>query len=708
MAALTAWSYGVAAIAYAVYCAYFARASATRHAGHHTDAKSGLWPGRLSSHLMAAALAASALWGLAGASFGFTGRPAYLAIYLFSEPLRYGCWYAFLLLLIWPGDRAVPRPVYLVSAAAVITVGGLLIQGMALAQVSATAELARLVLLHSLSMAVMALVLLEQLFRNASEDTRWGIKPLCLGLGGVFAFDFYMYAEAVLFNRIDGDALGIRGLVNVTAIPLLALSTARSKGWLARVRLSRQAAFQSASLLLAGIYLLLVAGAGYYVRSFGGDWGRALQLALLFAGLLLLLLLTLSGSMRATLRVLLGKHFFRYRYDYREQWLRFTRLLSERGSREEVGQQVIRALADMVESPAGMLWLKDTQRAGYIQAARWNMPVVDMVEIDTSALCEFMAARAWILNLDEYRLYPARYDNVEVPSWISQIPGAWLIVPLMAGNEMTGFVILAESRTRTDVNWEVNDLLRTGGCQAASFLTQIQTTEALLEAGKFDAFNRMSAFVVHDLKNIVTQLALMLRNAERHRDNPEFQQDMLMTVEHSVERMRQLMLQLRQGATPPEAMHGVDLAPIIERIQLAKRSQGREISAQIIERPVARGHEERIERVIGHVVQNALDATVRAGAVAVDLRCEGGEALIEVRDTGEGMTAEFVQERLFKPFQTTKAAGMGVGAYESAQYVRELGGRITVESETSVGTTIVIFLPLVAAAASPALQGVRA
>ncbi len=696
MAALTAWSYGFAGIAYAVYGLYFARGAVARS----PDGRS-----KNSSRSMISALAVSALWGLAGSGFGFTGGVAYLVVYLFSEPLRYACWYAFLLFLIWPGDKTAPKPVLLASIALAIVAGGVLIQGLALSRVSFAAELSRVSLLQSLSMAVMALVLLEQLFRNASEDTRWSIKPLCLGLGGIFAFDFYMYAEAALFNRIDGDALGIRGLVYATAIPLLALSTVRSKGWLARVRLSRQAAFHSASLLLAGVYLLFVAGAGYYVRTYGGDWGRALQLALLFAGILLLLLLAFSGSMRATLKVLVGKHFFRYRYDYREEWLRFTRLLSERGSREAVGQQVIRALADMVESPAGTLLLKDVQRGGYVQAARWNMPVVAELESDASALCTFISARAWILNLEEYRAHPARYNHVALPAWLAHIPNAWLMVPLMAGSDMTGFVILAASRTRTDVNWEVNDLLRAGGCQAASFLGQIQATEALLEAGKFDAFNRMSAFVVHDLKNIVTQLALMLRNAERHRGNPEFQQDMLMTVEHSVERMRQLMLQLRQGATPPEALQGVNLAPIIERIQVAKRNQGREFSVRIVERPVAKGHEERIERVIGHVVQNALDATGDDGEVHLELRCQNGEALVEVRDAGEGMTAEFVQERLFKPFQTTKAAGMGVGAYESAQYVRELGGRITVESEINVGTTIVIILPLVAIAANPAPVG---
>ena len=180
-----------------------------------------------------------------------------------------------------------------------------------------------------------------------------------------------------------------------------------------------------------------------------------------------------------------------------------------------------------------------------------------------------------------------------------------LIIPLMVGREMTGFVILTSARTRIDVNWEINDLLRTAGCQAAGFLARMQATEALLEARKFDAFNRMSAFVVHDLKNIVTQLSLMLRNAERHRDNREFQQDMLMTVEHSVERMRQLMMQLREGATPPGTACGVSLPDVIERIGRSKMEQGRTVEIAIGERVATRGHEERLERVIAARIRAA-------------------------------------------------------------------------------------------------------
>jgi putative PEP-CTERM system histidine kinase len=229
----------------------------------------------------------------------------------------------------------------------------------------------------------------------------------------------------------------------------------------------------------------------------------------------------------------------------------------------------------------------------------------------------------------------------------------------------------------------------------------------LLEARKFDAFNRMSAFVVHDLKNIVAQLSLMIRNAERHRDNPEFQSDMLMTVEHSVERMKQLMLQLREGATPVEAPRTVELAPLIRRVVDHKSGQEPEPEVELDDRVAVRGHEDRLERVIGHIVQNAIDATDSRGRVWIKLSRYEQQAQVEVGDTGHGMTPEFVRERLFKPFQTTKTAGMGIGAYESFHYLQELGGQVLVDSAPGLGTRLRVLLPLVAAdAGDPVLEPV--
>jgi putative PEP-CTERM system histidine kinase len=359
-----------------------------------------------------------------------------------------------------------------------------------------------------------------------------------------------------------------------------------------------------------------------------------------------------------------------------------------------MGQQVVRALADMLESPGGSLWMKSGSEAAFRQTACWNLASSPVKEEAESSFCQFLASSGWVINLEEFRTYSKRYGDLTLPAWLQELPQAWLIVPLTAGGEMIGFVVLASARTNIDVNWEVNDLLKTAGRQAASYLAQMRATEALLEVRKFDAFNRMSAFVVHDLKNIVTQLSLMLKNAKRLHDNPEFQQDMLMTVENSLDRMRQLMLQLREGATPPGTVVGVDLAVIVQRIASAALKRGRQLEMEQIDKVVTRGHEERLERIIGHVVQNAFDATDPSGRVWVKLDRASGQARVEIGDTGHGMSEEFVQERLFKPFQTTKQAGMGIGAYESFQYVQELGGKILVSSAQNKGTLVTILLPL--------------
>ena len=458
--------------------------------------------------------------------------------------------------------------------------------------------------------------------------------------------------------------------------------------------MSRAAVFHSAATVLAGGYLLIVAAIGYYIRFFGGAWGSALQLVALFAALIVFVALAVSGTVRSRLRVLVGKHFFSYRYDYRKEWLRFTAMLSPMGSPAEMGTLVIRGMADMVESPAGALWMRGPEQAEFVQAARWNVAAANDREPTDSAFARFLLDKGWIVDLEQCRNQPERYAGLALPAWLAAAQQFWLVVPLIVADELIGFVALSPPRTPVDLNWEVTDLLKTASRQAAGFLAQMRATEALLETRKFDAFNRMSAFVVHDLKNIVTQLSLMLKNAQRLRDNPEFQQDMLVTVESSLEKMRQLMLQLRDGEAPPGGQSGVDLVPIVRRIEAVAAERGRTVEVRVVDPVVTRGHEGRIERVLGHVVQNALDATQPTDRVWLTLARCSGQARVEIGDTGQGMSQDYVQTRLFRPFQTTKPTGMGIGTYESFQYVRELGGSISVETELARGTVMTIALPL--------------
>jgi putative PEP-CTERM system histidine kinase len=692
--AMTAWGYGLAGLAYSFFSLRLF------HLGYWRKPLDG------AGIAVLAAAAWSSLWAWLGLASASTQTSALLLMGVLADMLRYGCWFAFFLMLLRPRQaKELPDGMaWLAPVAVALMIAGLLLQSSAVLGAGVGAEPSRPALLSSMALPVFGLVLLEQLFRNLPEDSRWNAKPLCLGLAGVFSFDLYLYSQAVLFNRLDDDALSIRGAVNALMAPLLLLSTTRRSDWLSKIRISPKAAFHSASLLIAGLYLMFMSGVGYYVRYFGGEWGRALQLGLLFSALVLLMVLALSGALRARLRVFLGKHFFRYRYDYREEWLKFTRTLSALSSPQELEQQVIHGLADMVESPGGGLWVRGRGEPAFTQTARWNMAQTLAKEDACSPLCEFLSGGGWVINLEEYRSMPGRYGSLTLPVWLRELAQAWLIVPLSVGEELIGFVVLASARARVDVNWEVNDLLKTAGRQAASFLAQMQAAQALLEARKFDAFNRMSAFVVHDLKNIVTQLSLMLKNAKRLRDNQEFQQDMLMTVENALDRMRQLMLQLRGGDTGLGSGTGVDLGGVVERIALNSTERGRKLDVQLLDRVVARGHEERLERVIGHVVQNAFDATDPDGRVWLKLERVGAQARIEVGDTGQGMTPEFVRDRLFKPFQTTKPAGMGIGAFESFQYVRELGGNIEVDSELKKGTVVSIVLPLCEPRKTPDLQ----
>ena len=681
---LSVWSYGLAGLVYSVFALSLLRR------GYLRAPREGA---RLA---LVAAVLASAVWGWLLVAFLLDNRHLLSWVSSFADLLRYAGWYVFLLALLRlrHQENASTGMGWLVPATALLLVLAVVMQVLPALGLDAAAEGRKLALFGSMALPVMALVLLEQLFRNASEDSRWNIKPLCLGLAGAFLFDVYLYSEAVLFSRVDGDAFSIRGGVQALVVPFLLLSTARHGDWIAQVQISRKAAFHSATLMIAGLYLLFISGVGYYVRYFGGEWGRALQLGLVFVGLVTLVVLALSGTVRAQLRVFLGKHFFRYRYDYREEWLRFTQTLSAKNSPQEMGEQVVRGLADMLESPGGGLWLKNRGEAGYRQTARWNIGPTSVAEDADSTLIEFLRSSGWVVNLEEYRSFPRRYGQLVLPTWLQEIAQAWLIVPLTVADDMIGFVVLARARARIDVNWEVNDLLKTAGRQAASFLAQMQATEALLEVRKFDAFNRMSAFVVHDLKNVVTQLSLMMKNAKRLHANPEFQQDMLMTVENSLDRMRQLMLQLREGATPPGTAVGVDLEAIVQRIGSVARERGRKLELMVGEPVVTRGHEERLERIIGHMVHNAFDATEAGGRVWLKLERSSGQALVEVGDTGQGMSPEFVRDRLFKPFQTTKKAGMGIGAFESFQYVQELGGKISVDSQLNQGTIVTMLLPL--------------
>src|SRR5512139_3034066 len=608
-----------------------------------------------------------------------------------------GAWLALLLYILHlrlPPGAMLPAPLRFIRLFSGLLVGSLLLASIypfiALSQpgLAQSAGNMGLVLL-----TVMGLALVEQVYRSTRPEDRWAIKFLCLGLGGLFVYDFLLYANAALFNALDAQVWAARGYVAALVTPLIAISAARNPEWSAPVGLSRSMAFHTASLLGAGIYLLLIASAGYYLRLFGGKWGDVVQTVFIFAAAMLLVLLMFSGTLRARLRVFLSKHFFSYRYDYREEWLNFTRTLTEGQPGERLCERAVEALARLLESPGGALWMREGN-AGYQRASHWNWADLNGTEPADAPFIQWLASRQWVVDLDEMKTRRDLYGDLDTPAWLQDADNAWLVVPLLLHDELLGFVVLKHSLGKVSFNWEVSDLLKVAARQAAAHLAQMRASNQLIVARQFESFNRTTTFVIHDLKNLVAQLSLLLANAEKHKHNPEFQADMLETVESAVARMNKVLAQLRRGGdevrTQSVAVADVlvDAAASKQAFKLRPKLDLGDAGMQV------RADRERLTRAIGHLLQNALEATPASGQVTLRAFAAAGHAVIEVTDTGAGMDDEFIRNRLFQPFDSTKGAGMGIGAYECRETIRALGGRMEVESTPGSGTRFRVSLPL--------------
>ncbi len=652
--------------------------------------------------LLIAAAAISALWFALGAAYYGGQMPGVQILGLtYLELLRDLAWVVFLAaVLLSSDDPGFRRRISVIVAVAVTTIGlAALFSQSAIRLPGVLSESAmqrKAAALSFLLIAIIGLVIIEQLVRATRADARWSIKHLSLGVGAIFAFDFYLYADALLFNRIDPDVWAARGIVNAFTVPLITLAAARNRDWNLEIFVSRRVVFHSVAALGAGLYLLLVSLAGYYLNSYGGTWGGALRAAFISGALLFLVTLIFSSQVRSRLRMFLAKHFYKNRYEYGEVWLSFTRKLSTSDADpEHLRATILRAIADIVDSTGGIMWSK-TETGQFMITSSWSMDG----EPDWQLGDDHPFVRALEASQELFELRHADLSDSGVDyafPWLDELRRAWIAVPIVHGDELLAFLILAEPRTNEAVTFEDRDLLRTVGRQAASYLAFLRATEALAEARQFEAFNQLSAFLVHDLKNVVAQLSLVVRNAERHRDNPEFIADAFNTIGDAVAKINRMLASLRQdSAAANEKVENVELNGLIAHAvkQCSQREPQPEFQRDAVAVEISASYD-RLLSVVEHLVQNAQDATTDDGSVVVTLEHEADNAVIRINDSGCGMDKEFIRTRLFRPFDTTKGkAGMGIGVYESRHIVSNLGGRLVVTSEPGVGTTIVISLPL--------------
>ena len=548
----------------------------------------------------------------------------------------------------------------------------------------------------TLGLAVISLVSVEQLYRYAAANDRQ-IKLLCMNLAAIFLYDIYLFTHALIFQGLDPLLWQSRAAVSMATCLFMVLGgilLLQRSGRPANFNLSRPIAFYSTSLVVVGILITVLSLGGYYVRLYGGNWGTVFYSLLLAAAVLIIVAVFISSSIRMRLSVLINKHLFRYKYDYRNEWLRLINYLAQPAGAGEVDHRAFQAVASATKAPSGAIWLR---KQGYYEPVyRANLPdFVDLQEepID-SPFCRVFIESEWVFIPDSGGNEALSQHNELLPKWAHNIPNLWLIFPLIVGEELVGFMALTKPSGDESLTWEDLDLLKTMGRQIASFLKRHQQAEQLAEGRQFDTYNKLVAFIIHDLNNLIAQQALVVRNAEKHKDNPAFFEDAIKTISNSVDRMNNLLKKLRRDES--DLVKSLSISDIVHQAVAECGRNNLKLTSDI-ETNSRRIHADQVRLVmtITHFIKNAQEATPETGKVHISLSIKQDTAAIIIEDNGSGMDWDFIHKRLFKPFETTKSGkGMGIGVYLSREYISELSGTLNVASEPGEGTTITITLPL--------------
>jgi putative PEP-CTERM system histidine kinase len=669
--------------------------------------------------LCAAAFAGLLIWRVAEfrsqdqklllAGFAVTACWAWLTAILPGEPLasyaetaRNLVWIGLLYSLSASSDEK-QRGVRLVYAAVAAVLGFQIVtDGLAMAlpgeAVRETAILLRI------TAAAGSLILVHNLYGQASPASRMNIGLAMLALSLTWSYDLNLYTIAYLDSRLAPDLLDWRGAIIGATAPMFALAARREDGW--RIRLSRAATFQSLSLLAICGYFAVMAILATALRGTNVDWSRAFLVGLLALMTVAAMVLLPSARARSWARVIVAKHLFEHRYDYRTEWLRFAGTLGTTGEdAAPLGQRVIKAFADILEATGGLLIATDTTGA-IAPSASWNWTGRNPPAGELALIREFwsaLEASGRIIELDALRGGWAKAEDCVAlaPQWMLEERRAWVCIPLIHRERLFGILLLASPEYRRALDWEDFDLLRTAGRQAASSLAEAYGQEALSNAQRFEEFNRRFAFILHDIKNLVSQLSLLSRNAERHADNPEFRDDMVATLRSSVGKMNDLLTRLSPQAQG--RAQRADPQPLRAILSDAIAAKRRDHDVRLLGDSTlwALVDAAALEQAVGHLVQNAVEASPPDEPVTVRVAQAENEVRIVIADKGCGMDGDFVRNRLFHPFASTKPDGFGIGSFEARSLIVAMGGRLIVDSTPGAGTEFSIFLPAAHEAEQP-------
>ncbi len=670
-ALLSLWAHALAALLFAALAVAAWRAQSTELAGR----------------VFPVALLLTALWAVAVAGLGIAQPGTRIA-----ETLQQLGWLAVILIL----QRRTGAPTSIGLFAVYGVVAALAVTGLALqvladtsARVADPSDVLRTAVALQLVAAIAELLILQQLFPLiAAGPTR----TLALVLAGFGLIDANIASVELVAGEIAPEIEAARGI----ALGLLGGAVALGLFQRAEMplRLSRSAVVRALSAMVAALYLAGLVGMTAALAAVGGPYARVVQTAFVFGSVAATLVLVSSPRLKARAKVMLAKHLFRHRYDYRVEWMRFTSTLGNPAGEDaaSLDTRVVKAVADLVDAPAGLLLVPDGAGLGIGSGWNWHLPVAPGGD---EALATYLQRTGRIIEIDAVRAGHAHAaDSAAIPRWILDLPDAWALVPLPHLDRMQGAILLARPALGRALDWEDFDLLRIAGRQVGSYLAEAHAQGALAEARRFDEFNRRFAFIMHDIKNLVSQLSLVARNAERHADNPDFRADMVATLRDSAGRMNDLLARLSQHHAPrADTVRAIDLMPLLDRVAAARRGQ-HPIAVGGSGAPVVMADPARLETLLAHLIQNAIEASPPGEPVTIAASAMGDEAAIDVIDRGCGMSAAFVRDQLFKPFVSSKPGGFGIGAYEARQLATGMGGRVEVQSREGVGTRFRVLMPI--------------
>jgi putative PEP-CTERM system histidine kinase len=536
------------------------------------------------------------------------------------------------------------------------------------------------------------LVLLEQLYRNADVKVKWAIWSLIIALGMATVFDFVLFAQAAMVNQLDFSYWYARGFIAAIGMPLILVSTRRIKDWSVDVFVSREVVFYSSMLLISGVYLLLLAIAGYVINYFGGAWGDVISIAFIILGGSVLAALLITERLRREVKVFITKHFFANKYDYRVEWLKSIEQL-EIGENNDCYHTATHIMCSSLNIHQGAL-IKKITPTQYQPLYQQNFQLEQNELHFLVAVDQFCQQHGWIIDIRELAMVEQSYPGLVLDAQACEQKNIDIIIPIFMNKSVYGFFLLALPEEQGVLNWEDRDLLFSISKQLSNYLSLNEANESLAESKQFDAFNRMSAFLVHDLKNIQAQLALINSNAKRHRDNPAFIDDVFETIDSATGRLDKVLTQLRNKQVVESTKKSTDVQTLIERVVEQRNIQLPKISVQLVIDSMISIDEETFFSVLNHLLQNAQEATTASGWVKINAEIISNNLHIAIVDNGCGMTMDFIKNRLFKPFDTTKGnAGMGIGVYEAKQFVESIGGTMQVTSFENEGSIFTLIIP---------------